>query len=161
MEVAKLVQSTQNRNSVIFLKYTKKKEWQILFCSIVMQNIQIFYGVQSCSLLLVFHKVRNFSSLSYIIVVRTFYNSCHFILFQVCIICTSNKRTTSTVKIIGTAVVLLILFENLFSCFQRKVFQAVLLITFLEIFESCRSFLRDKFIKQIYQIENLLCCKNF
>ena len=58
MEVAKLVQSTQNRNSVIFLKYTKKKKWQILLCSIVMQNIQIFYGVQSCSLLLVFHKVR-------------------------------------------------------------------------------------------------------
>ena len=58
MEVAKLVQSTQNRISVIFLKYTKKKKWQILLCSIVMQNIQIFYGVQSCSLLLVFHKVR-------------------------------------------------------------------------------------------------------
>ena len=58
MGVAKLVQNTQNTNSVIFLKYTKKKEWQILFCSIVMQNIQIFYGVQSCSLLLVFHKVK-------------------------------------------------------------------------------------------------------
>ena len=26
MEVVKLVQSTQNRNSVIFLEYTKKKE---------------------------------------------------------------------------------------------------------------------------------------
>ena len=30
---------TQNRNSVIFLKYSKKKEWQILLCSIVKQNI--------------------------------------------------------------------------------------------------------------------------
>ena len=45
MEVAKLVQSTQNKNSVIFLKCTKKKKWQILLCSIVMQIIQIFYGV--------------------------------------------------------------------------------------------------------------------
>ena len=58
MEVAKLVQSTQNRNSVIFWKYTQKKEWQMLLCSFVMPNIQIFYGVQSCSLFLVFHKVR-------------------------------------------------------------------------------------------------------
>ena len=58
MEVAKFVESTQNRNSVIFLEYAKKKEWQILLCTIVMQNIQIFYGVQSCLLLLVFHKVR-------------------------------------------------------------------------------------------------------
>ena len=58
MEVAKFVESTQNRNSVIFLEYAKKKEWQILLCTIVMQNIQIFYGVQLCLLLLVFHKVR-------------------------------------------------------------------------------------------------------
>ena len=58
MEVAKFVESTQNRNSVIFLEYAKKKEWQILLYTIVMQNIQIFYGVQSCLLLLVFHKVR-------------------------------------------------------------------------------------------------------
>ena len=53
MEVAKFVESTQNRNSVIFLEYAKKKEWQILLYTIVMQNIQIFYGVQSCLLLLV------------------------------------------------------------------------------------------------------------
>ena len=60
IEVAKLVQSTQNRNSVIFWKYTKKKEWQMLLCSIVMQNNQIFYGVQSCSLLLVFQSEKFF-----------------------------------------------------------------------------------------------------
>ena len=81
MEVAKLVQSTQNRNSVIFWKYTKKKEWQMLLCSVVIPNIQIFYGVQSCSLLLVFQKVRTFSSLSCITVAWTFYNSSHFMLF--------------------------------------------------------------------------------
>ena len=44
MEVARHVQSTQNRKLVIFLQYFKKKVSQLLLCSIVMQNIQIFYG---------------------------------------------------------------------------------------------------------------------
>ena len=39
MEVARHVQSTQNRKLVIFLQYIKKKVLQLLFCSIVMQNI--------------------------------------------------------------------------------------------------------------------------
>ena len=40
MEVARYVQSTQNRKFIIFLK----RVLQLLLCSIVMQNIQIFYG---------------------------------------------------------------------------------------------------------------------
>ena len=43
MEVARHVQSTQNRKLLIFLQYIKKKVLQLLLCSIVMQNIQIFY----------------------------------------------------------------------------------------------------------------------
>ena len=44
MEVARHVQSTYNRKLVMFLQYIKKKVLQLLLCSIVMQNIQIFYG---------------------------------------------------------------------------------------------------------------------
>ena len=44
MEVARHVQSTQNKKLVIFLQYPKKKELQLLLRSIVMQHIQIFYG---------------------------------------------------------------------------------------------------------------------
>ena len=44
MEVPRHVQSIQNRKLVIFLQYTKKKVRQLLLCSIVMPNIQIFYG---------------------------------------------------------------------------------------------------------------------
>ena len=40
MEVARYVQSTQNRKLVIFLQGVL----QLLLCSIVIQNIQIFYG---------------------------------------------------------------------------------------------------------------------
>ena len=40
MEVARYVQSTQNRKLVIFLQ----RVLQLLLCSIVIQNIQIFYG---------------------------------------------------------------------------------------------------------------------
>ena len=43
MEVARHVQSTENRKLVIFLQHIKKKMLQLLLCSIVMQNIQIFY----------------------------------------------------------------------------------------------------------------------
>ena len=44
MEVAaRHVQNTQNKKLVIFLQYVKKKVLQMLLCSIVMQNIQIFY----------------------------------------------------------------------------------------------------------------------
>ena len=44
MEVARHVKSAQNSKLVIFLQYLKKKVLQLVFCSIVMQNIQIFYG---------------------------------------------------------------------------------------------------------------------
>ena len=40
VEVARYVQSTQNRKLVLFLK----RMVQLLLCSIVMQNIQTFYG---------------------------------------------------------------------------------------------------------------------
>ena len=53
MEVVIHVQSTQNRKFVIFLQYIKKKVLQLLLRSVVMQNIQIFYGFKSSSLLLV------------------------------------------------------------------------------------------------------------
>ena len=45
IEAARHVRSTQNRMLVIFLQYIKKKVLQLLLCSIVMQNIQIFYRV--------------------------------------------------------------------------------------------------------------------
>ena len=45
MEVARHVQSTQNRKLVKFLQYIKKNVLQRLLCSIVMQNIQLLYGV--------------------------------------------------------------------------------------------------------------------
>ena len=44
MEVARHVQRTKNTKLVIFLQYFKKKVLQLLLCSIVMKNIQIFYG---------------------------------------------------------------------------------------------------------------------
>ena len=45
IELPKHVQSTQNRKLVKFLKKNiKKKVLQLFWCSIVMQNIQIFYG---------------------------------------------------------------------------------------------------------------------
>ena len=44
MEVARHVQSTQNRKFKIFLQYLKKKVSQLLLCSVVMQIIQLFYG---------------------------------------------------------------------------------------------------------------------
>ena len=59
MEVARYVQSTQNRKLVIFLQ----RVLQLLLCSIVMQNIQIFYrGPVYCLLLLVssHSQTRNF-----------------------------------------------------------------------------------------------------
>ena len=58
MEVARYVQSTQNRKLVIFLQ----RVLQLLLCSIVMQNIQIFCGVQPYLLLLVssHSQTRNF-----------------------------------------------------------------------------------------------------
>ena len=44
MEVTRNVQSAQNTNLVIFFQYPKRNMLQLLFCSVVMQNIQIFYG---------------------------------------------------------------------------------------------------------------------
>ena len=46
MEVARYVQSTKNRKLAIFLQYIKKIVSQLLLCSIVMRNIQIFCGGQ-------------------------------------------------------------------------------------------------------------------
>ena len=43
MEVARHIQSTKDRKSVIFLQYSKKRMLQLVLCSVVMQNIQIFY----------------------------------------------------------------------------------------------------------------------
>ena len=51
VEVARHIQSTENRKLIMFLQYLKKNVLQLLLCSIVMQNIQIFCGVLSCSLL--------------------------------------------------------------------------------------------------------------
>ena len=45
MEVARHVQSNQNRKLVKFLQYIKKKVMQLLLHSIMMQNIQILYRV--------------------------------------------------------------------------------------------------------------------
>ena len=45
MELARHVQSTQNRKLVIFLQYIKKRVLQLALCSIVMQDIQSFYGI--------------------------------------------------------------------------------------------------------------------
>ena len=44
MEVVRQVQSAQNKKLIIFLQYIKRKVLQLLLCSILMQNIQIFYG---------------------------------------------------------------------------------------------------------------------
>ena len=43
VEVARHIQSTQNRKLVMCLQYLKKKVSQLRLCSIVMQNIQIFF----------------------------------------------------------------------------------------------------------------------
>ena len=50
MEVTGHVQSTQSRKLVILLQYKKKKLVKLLFCPIVMQDIQIFYGVSVMSI---------------------------------------------------------------------------------------------------------------
>ena len=42
-EATRHVQITQNRKLVTFLQYIKKKLLQLLLCSTMMQNIQIFY----------------------------------------------------------------------------------------------------------------------
>ena len=44
MEVARHVQINQSRKSGICLQYIKKKVSQLLLCSLMMQNIQMFYG---------------------------------------------------------------------------------------------------------------------
>ena len=44
MEVASYIQSTQNRKFVVFLQFIKEEVLQPLLHSVVMQNIQIFYG---------------------------------------------------------------------------------------------------------------------
>ena len=43
IEVTRHVQITENRKLLIFLQYIKKKVLQLLFYSIVIQSIQIFY----------------------------------------------------------------------------------------------------------------------
>ena len=54
MKVARNVQSTQNRKLVNVLQYVKKKVLQMLLCSIVMQNIQILYGVPAIFVVICF-----------------------------------------------------------------------------------------------------------
>ena len=44
MELTRNVPSSQNRKLVICLQYLKKKVLQLLFCSILMQNVQMFWG---------------------------------------------------------------------------------------------------------------------
>ena len=44
MEVARHVQSTQNKKLEILLHYIEKKVPRLLLCFIVMQKIQIFYA---------------------------------------------------------------------------------------------------------------------
>ena len=51
MEVARYVQSTQNRKLVILLQYVKKRV--LLLCSLWCKTFRYFTGVQSCLLLLV------------------------------------------------------------------------------------------------------------
>ena len=46
MEVARHAQNTQNSRLVVLFQYIKKKVLELLLCSIVMQNIQIFYEGQ-------------------------------------------------------------------------------------------------------------------
>ena len=46
MELAIHVQSTQNKKWAIFLQYLQKEMSQVLLCSIVMQNIGIFFRAQ-------------------------------------------------------------------------------------------------------------------
>ena len=62
MKVARHVQSTLNRKFLIFLQYIKKKVLHFLLCSIVMQNIQMFYRspvmiVVTCYFYLLFLRV--------------------------------------------------------------------------------------------------------
>ena len=61
MEATRHVQSNQNRNLVTFLQHIKKKVLKLLLCTIMMQNIPIFYGgpvmfVVSCRCLVVMVK---------------------------------------------------------------------------------------------------------
>ena len=54
IEVARYVQGIKNRKLVTFLQYITKRVSQLLLCSLVMQNIQIYFmGFQSCLLILV------------------------------------------------------------------------------------------------------------
>ena len=43
MEVASHIQSTQNRKLETFLRYIKQKVSQLFLCSLVIQNMEIFY----------------------------------------------------------------------------------------------------------------------
>ena len=77
MEVVRHVQSTQNRKLVIFFQYINKKLLQLLFFSIVMQNIRIFYGgtvmfvviyLYICTLLMYFLGIKSVFSYFWFIV---------------------------------------------------------------------------------------------
>ena len=66
MEVARHVQCAQNKKLLIYLQYLKKKVPQLLLCSIVMQNIEIFYGdVSHVRWYLVFPCFHSFQSLCF------------------------------------------------------------------------------------------------
>ena len=78
MEVARHVLCTQSRKLVTFMPNIQKKVSQMLLCSIVMQNIQIFMWIQSCSSLLVIYVKMEVSSAAYL---------CHGAIFQKHLMC--------------------------------------------------------------------------
>ena len=57
MEVTRHVQSTHNKKLVIVLKL--EKVFQLLLCSIVMENIQIFYGGPVMFIVTSYRKILN------------------------------------------------------------------------------------------------------
>ena len=73
MEVARHVLCTQSRKLVTFMPNIQKKVSQMLLCSIVMQNIQIFMWIQSCSSLLAIYVKMEVSSVAYL---------CHGVFFK-------------------------------------------------------------------------------
>ena len=66
MEVARHVESTQNRKLVIFLQSIKKKVLQLLWYYIAMQNIQICYGSPALFIVTCFTNFRNVVNFFYL-----------------------------------------------------------------------------------------------
>ena len=84
MEVARHVQCAQNKKLLIYLQYLKKNVSQLLLCSIVMQNIEIFYrDISHVRWYLVFPCFHSFQSLCFAstLLVASFFHL-HFFLCQ-------------------------------------------------------------------------------